>query len=323
MISKKPTSPIHRHLEAAFTTGFKSPPRPRALRTSSLPYCPILDCLPKEEEYWTLHSQYYTTVGTDFHSGVQAFMSLVDDGPRMWGRWKCPTCDHRWTKPVFRPAACPNRCNEPPLYDEVEFRVGPLTGHCDFVAMYGGKFGPHLAGKPDVDWASLGGQWVLHDFKTTGKFGWWLPKSQHLLQLRTYALLLMLNYRIRIDGYSVIYVARTDLEYEVFGPYSPRRSLQQTRDWTFRAIAGFKAATQLRKAAAVTANPDDVLVRAVVRQRPCRCKSSHDEYMGREYNFSKEPCPLLSYCSRGDHQAARMLRAGLPKPIKRKRETLR
>ena len=303
MIGSKPTSPIERHLSDAFTTGFRGTPRPRSLRTSGLPYCPILDCLPSEEEFGTLHSFYYTMVGTKFHSGVQAFMSLVEGGERMWGRWKCPGCGHCWTKPQFRPGACPKRCNEPPMYDEVEFRVGPLTGHCDFVAMYGGKFDQRWSSRSDLVWSKLGGQWVLHDFKTTGKFGWWLPKAQHLLQLRTYALLLWLNYRIWIDGYSVIYVARTDLEYKVFGPYSQSRTAQQTRDWTFRAIAGFKAATVVHRERRESGRPTKASIRAVLEQRPCRNRATHDEYMGRTYEFSKEPCPLLGQCSKSTDEA--------------------
>lgn len=299
-------SPIEAHLKATFETAYVLPSRSRALRSSALPYCPVLDVLPQEQEYVTVANVYYMAGGTAFHTAVQTYASRVDGGERMWGRWKCPACGHKWTQPVFRPDRCPKRCNEPPLYDEIEFRVGPLTGHCDFGALYGTSFNKSWAGRPDLPWGRLRGKWTLHDFKTTGQFPDY-PKPQHVLQLRTYCLMMELNYGIRIDYYNIVYVARENMKYAIKGPYAFAKSRQWTRDVTFRAIAGFKAATVVHRERRERGRPSKAAIRELLKHRPCRDLETHDSYMGRKYEFSREPCPLLPACSRRPDRVAKLI----------------
>lgn len=162
------------------------------------------------------------------------------------------------------------------IYREVDLRVGPLTGHVDLITRYGKS-------------------WFPWEFKTIGPDPK-KPKRQHLLQIRHYVAMLDLQFDIRATGYTVVYVLRQFLERKIFGPYNVRRSLQETKDWIFRAIRGYKAATQARK------DTSQEKLMAVVRERPCKSVDDWHDYMSRRYEFAdgKKLCPLLSACTRGD-----------------------
>jgi hypothetical protein len=220
-------------------------------------------------------------MGTAAHSGIQAFMSLGNPGKRVWGGWKCNVCGKKWTKNQFRPVV--SCCGVSPEYVEVDFRVGPLTGHMDMVCNYHDRW------------------WVGYEFKTIGGEPE-KPKRQHVLQVRTYTAMLDLCYGIRPHAYVILYIDRGHLKRTLFGPYNARASVSQTRDWIFRSIRGFKAATRVLK------DPSVPNIREMVSHRPCRSVEDHDDYMARKYEFSIKPCPLLSQCSRGDKAACGAVR---------------
>jgi hypothetical protein len=235
--------------------------------------------VPKEPDYGDLSGALFTSMGTAAHSAIQLFMTLGKPGADMWGSWKCRKCSKEW-KNCFRPV--PMCCSMPPEYVEVEFRVGPLTGHMDGVACYG------------RDKNGNGGRWIAYEYKTIGKEPT-EPKRQHVLQVRHYSALLKINHNIDISE-------RGHLKRTTFGPYSPKGSYQQTRDWIFRAIRGFKAATQVHR------DPSNANIIALVKERPCMCKADHDDYIGRKYEFSNKDCPLLVHCSRGNKEIAIVVR---------------
>lgn len=263
---------IDQHLDEAFNIQLDMPARRRTLRVSGLPYCPIIDTItPTDSEIGNLSGTLFTSMGTSCHEGIQLFMTLSPMGKDVWGSWKCRVCKKE-TKHCFRPKDC---CNQPQKYEEVDFRVGPMTGHIDLVAAYNNR--KHF---------------TAYEFKTTGPIPK-KPKRQHLLQVRTYVAMMKRNYGITIKSYVVVYIGRQFLERYKFGPYDATTSINQTEDWLYRAIRGYKAATIARK------DPCRETLYDVVQNRPCKSEADWKSYMSRHYDFQKSTCPLLSKCTSG------------------------
>jgi hypothetical protein len=266
--------PVTRHLDAAFDIIVESPPRPRALRCSGLPYCPILETvLPQENERGDLSSALYMSIGTAMHSALQLFFAFGKEGANVWGSWKCGVCNKEYSN-CFRPPEC---CNLPLQYVETSLRVACMTGHVDMICRYGKR-------------------WILLDFKTTalspGK-----PKREHLLQVRHYVAMLQREHNIRIEGYYIIYIGRRKPAEErwIYGPYNARTSVAETTEWMFRAIRGYKAATRVRNG-----DLSKKAVAELVLSRPCHSVADFDAYMSRRYEFSSKDCPMLKVCSKGN-----------------------
>jgi hypothetical protein len=262
---------IDKHLDEAFNLQVENPPRKRSLRCSSLPYCGILDTLiPEEPEIGDLSGTLFMSMGSSAHEALQLFMCLEDKyGSNVWGSWKCRECG-REKKYCFRPKNC---CNQPMKYVEVDFRIGPLTGHCDLIVRYNKKF-------------------YVWEFKTTGLKPK-KPKRQHLLQVRHYAAMVKRCFNILISGYVIVYVGRQFLERWKFGPYNAATTLQQTEDWLFRAIKNYKAATKARK------DPSRENLLELVQSRPCKSIKDWKDYMSRAEQFKNNDCPMLSKCIAG------------------------
>lgn len=271
------SDPVRRHLDEAFSVAVQEPPRRRALRCSGLPYCPILDVLlPDEAEPMDLEGTLFTSMGTAAHASLQLFMTLGKHGARVWGSWLCTQCNKK-LKYQFRPPDC---CGVPMRYDEVDVRVGPMTGHMDLVACY------KRAGRRTF--------WVIYEFKTIGAKPK-KPKRVHQLQVRHYVAMLKMCHNIDVDAYAVVYVGRQFLERWPFGPYDARGSVRETRNWMFRAISGYKAATKARK------DPSRANLKEVVLARPCTSKETWHDYMSRSYSFKDGSiCPMLGACSSGN-----------------------
>ena len=271
VFSPRPYDPVAEHLDQAFELLVKQPPRKRSLRCSGLPYCNILDAIvPDEPEYADLKSALFTSMGTAAHSAIQLFMTLAPMGEDVWGSWSCINCKKE-LKYQFRPPDC---CNLPMHYDEVDLRVGPLTGHIDLVVRYNSK-------------------WIVYEFKTTGPEPE-KPKRQHQLQIRHYVAMLKMNFGIDVTGYTVVYVERKFLERYQFGPYNAQGSIQETRDMIFNAIKSYKTATKVRR------DPSPENIFEMIKQRPCKSAADWKNYMSRKHDFLKTDCPLLYACTKGN-----------------------
>ena len=275
---------LREHVNDMFETVIEGEARPRSLRSSSLPYCPVLDVLvTPESDRMDLSKSLYTSIGTAAHLSLQVFATLGKYGPRCWGGWKCPRCAHEWKTPRFRPDRCPSGCDDPPLYEEACGR-GIMGWHSDLVVRY-----PH--------------GWLVQEYKTIGRKPT-EPQRKHVLQARTYCHMLREEYGIDA-AYAIVYVERPHLARTIFGPYDPRSNLQEIADWTKRSIVGFRAATVARE------RPTPPNLREVARLRPCHDRASYDEYMARNLDFAKNTCPLLSVCSTSTERVARQMHAML------------
>jgi hypothetical protein len=238
--------------------------------------------MPREKEMVDLKGTLYTTMGTDIHSGVQTFMSLGKKfGRCVFGTWKCPKC-RKIYKDQLRPELC---CAVPLEYQEVDFHIGSLSGHLDLLCNYNGK-------------------WVAYEFKTNGK-AMQQPKSQHVLQIRTYGAMLKACYDVDISAYTVVYIDRARLGRTIFGPYSSAKSVDQTNMWIYRAIDGYDAVSSYNR------KPNRADLIKLVKLRPCKSVSDFHSYMARSYGHAGfdgdeatcKLCPLLSKCSQGDRVA--------------------
>lgn len=295
MIKKK--NPVEEHLDAAFNTVIEGPPRRRSLRVSSMPYCSLLDAmLPREPEQMDLSGALYTTMGTMCHENIQFFMSLGEHGEDVYGGWECPKCRKKYEY-QFRPEPC---CGTPLKYVELEFRLGPLSGHLDLLVCYRNReqrraYAAALkkGKKPRIE-----GRWVAFEFKTTGRKPD-QPKRQHEVQIRTYCEMLKKCFGIYISAYTIVYIGRENLARTTFGPFSDKKTAPITREWMWRSIKGFKAATKARNDATLENYME------VAEHRPCRCHEDYERYMSRRYDLSQRDCPMLPYCTKSTKRAAK------------------
>lgn len=295
MIRKK--NLVEQHLDAAFNAVLEGPPRRRSLRVSSMPYCSLLDAmLPREPEQMDFSGACYTTMGTYVHENIQFFMSLGDFGQDVWGRWECTRCK-RVTDYGFRPEPC---CDNPMKYVEVEFRLGPLSGHLDLLVCYRSRAQrrAYEAALKKNKKAMPEGRWVAYEFKTTGAKPQ-QPKRQHQVQIRTYCEMLKKCFGIFVSAYTIVYIGRENLARTTFGPYDDKKTSATTREWMWRSIKGFKAATKARNV------PTLANYMEVAEHRPCRSEKDFDDYMSRKYDMSQKPCPMLPYCTKSTKRAAK------------------
>jgi len=290
---------VEQHLDDAFTTVVEGPPRRRSLRVSGLPYCSLLDAmLPREPEQMDFAGACYTTMGTYVHENWQYYMTLGELGADVYGGWKCVKCQREWKKYCFRPEPC---CGEPLKYVEIEFRLGPLSGHVDLVVCYRNRAQRRAYARAERrgDPPPLHmGRWVAWELKTIGDKPS-KPKRQHEVQIRTYCEMLAKCYGIDVWAYTVVYIGRKNLQRTVFGPFSRSKTGHVTREWMWRSIKGFKAATVARK------NPNRRNITAVAELRPCRSKRDYEDYMARRYDMEKRTCPMLVYCSKSTKVAVK------------------
>lgn len=295
MIRKK--NYVEQHLDEAFATVLEGPPRRRSLRVSSMPYCSLLDAmLPREPEQMDLPGALYTTMGTMCHENIQYFMSLGDFGEDVYGGWECPACKKKYEY-GFRPEPC---CGTPLKYVELEFRLGPLSGHLDLLVCYRNREQrrAYNAALKKGKKPRAVGRWVAFEFKTIGRKPD-RPKRQHEVQIRTYCEMLKKCFDIHVAAYTIVYIGRENLVRTTFGPFSDKKSSPVTREWMWRSIKGFKAATVARN------SPTLENYVAVAEHRPCRSEKDFDDYMSRRYDFSQKACPMLPYCYKSTKSAAR------------------
>jgi hypothetical protein len=143
-------------------------------------------------------SSLFCNMGTAAHQALQFHMGF---SRQLFGDWQClhPICDeHKLAlegKLTLRNTTnnfCP-KCMNPMHYVEKEIRLNGLRGHIDgLIRLADGMF------------------WVL-DFKTTTRNilgSLKTPKKNHLLQLVSYCYVLAEKYKLKIAGFSVLYLTR-------------------------------------------------------------------------------------------------------------------
>jgi hypothetical protein len=131
---------------------------------------------------------FYTSVGTTVHEVVQKFMS---PGGKLLADWHCPSC-RKWQR-LTTNSECP-KCEITMDYHEVLIDYKGVVGHID--AIFRDRHGKY---------------WIL-DFKTCTVSGASYKKKSpgkvYIEQVETYALMLYLQYGIKVEGVMLQFIPR-------------------------------------------------------------------------------------------------------------------
>jgi len=174
------------------TTYFErtSPSRVLYLRPSQLPFCAMgffvnhaTKGMRRQQDF---SSAFYTTVGTAVHSVMQNF--LCQSG-KFLADYKCHECN-TWHRMSYKYECC----GFPTEYHEVEISYKGINGHIDCIYR-----------------DAQGKLWIV-DFKTTSIKGAPYKKRDpgvaYKEQIETYAVLVELQYGIRIEGFADEFIIR-------------------------------------------------------------------------------------------------------------------
>lgn len=160
---------------------------------SQIPICPmsfILGFYPdvKMQRTSKMISNCILNTGSAVHRSVQDFLGL---SPYAFGNFVCRECGEIFE--LTTGGECPNGCGVPLRYEEVGINYKGFAGHVDFMVKV----------KDEI--------WLV-DFKTSSQFS--LDKKvkntpeNYNLQTLAYALLLRLQYGLKIKGRAIGYISR-------------------------------------------------------------------------------------------------------------------
>jgi hypothetical protein len=188
---KKEVAAVYQTAMREYTRTEKtSPGRVLSLRPSQMPFCPTNFFLENANHglYRTLDfaGAYYTSVGTVVHSIMQEFLAKAGC---FLADYHCAECD-TWHKMSYKHECC----GFPTRYEEISINYKGIHGHIDAVFR-----------------DAKGGLWIL-DYKTCSTVA--APKKQedpgivYIEQIETYAVLIELQYGIKIEGIMDAFIIR-------------------------------------------------------------------------------------------------------------------
>lgn len=160
------------------------------LRPSQLPFCPLSLFIQVSSlgmyRHLDMRGEYYTSVGTTVHEVMQNF--LCRSG-RYLADYTCRECGKRYPM-----SYTPHCCDFPTKYDEVTIDYKGVQGHIDAIFK-----------------DNKGKLWIL-DFKTTSiksaKIKEKNPGIVYREQIEVYAVLVELQYGIKIEGIMDAFIVR-------------------------------------------------------------------------------------------------------------------
>ncbi len=247
------------------------------LHPSSFPYCGVRHfhniCQePPTADRDIPHSMsFYVSIGTAFHTAIQAAMAR---GMQVYGNWTCLECG--FTKKFSRKPTCPKCHNKHMRYDELGVRYGRrIVGHVDGVWIWKDKKKYYL-----IDYKSAG----VSSFEYHEKTGKGFPKPANVEQIIKYIVLIEAEYDIELSGWALIYQARDKFDkFEIVGATvsddEKRKHRIEVKRWDRHHDIVVRAKSL-----------EDIQV--VIEEKPCK---SYDDYMNRYHDKFNE-CPLYQHC---------------------------
>lgn len=166
------------------------PSRLLNLRPSQLPFCAVATFIQRATmglvDVMDMRGSFYVSIGTAVHEVVQNYLGTSG---RFLANWECKICGKKTY--VTKQFEC---CDFPMQYHEIEIHYKGVVGHIDAVF---------------ID--SRGRYWIL-DFKTTSVKA--APSKQkspgvvYIEQVETYALMMKLQHKIKIEGVLLMFIKR-------------------------------------------------------------------------------------------------------------------
>ena len=271
----KNTGPITKLYKQVLRDEITEQSDPLRLRPSSFPLCPIhvvhqhsqheqLGYVPHAA---TLHSDFFTSVGTALHLVFQKWFARTGV---LFGNWKCTNskCRKHGELITMTTQHLCSRCDYPLEYCEIEVDFYGVVGHVDGVVLV------------DTD------TYVVLDFKTTSSnvlAGKKLPKHENIKQLSSYAYILRKKYQLNVVGHSLLYVVRDNPG--MYGEFYTDFGLeqrQQARDF-------LRSQIKMYRAAITSLETHDAQL--VVDHKPCPNETYYHENM-----HVYQQCPFLDVC---------------------------
>lgn len=172
--------------------------RMRYLRPSALPFCPVNFFVKNAEQgplrIMHMEMAFYVKIGTVVHSVVQNYLARSG---KFLATWKCKVCGN------LRKVSMDNMCCDTPMqYREVLIKYKGVVGHIDAIYL-------------DAN----GDYWIL-DYKTTSvsmaKKKASNPGVSYQEQIEAYALMLKLQYGIKVKGVLLMFIKRDSPREPVF-----------------------------------------------------------------------------------------------------------
>lgn len=280
-------------------------------RPSSFPICPILVHMQflqaAENGFYQSNMSagggYFTTVGTAAHENIQYYMGQTR---KVFGDWKC------------RNSKCQKHHDARDLYDEkgVMYRKGKLTTKnttnnlcpecgiaCEYVEKCIDYFG--LKGHIDCIYEMPDGTYWVLDYKTTTKGlmeGNKLPKREHLMQVPTYCYVLEKKYKMKISGFSLLYLSRDN-------PYQFKEKAERwgerRRNETKKLIIQQKKIYRSAVNSFIQNKPE-----LAIKCKPCKAPDDYERLMP-----AYEPCPMEKVCFNKRSLTDNMLHALQPEKL--------
>lgn len=286
---------------------FSAEKRAREFRTSSLPFCPLLDFIkdPNIESYKKSH---YTSTGTAIHETIQSWSAIHPTvRKKMWGNWKCTGC-RRVVEHQFVPSKiceCEYTVSTTDFhrgwpkhwtYEEVDYNYHGLTGHIDMIRF------------PTPTFA------YVKDYKTTeleikrNRYNWKQDKVSnpaYVVQIRTYCTVLDLKYGLPIKGWTLSNVERgrpiTSLKdfHPQLAVWSRKHSLRWDK-YLKSSIENNKLLGKLEDQIEKE-NPKKAkrVLKEVIENRPCKSQSDYDTYMKYKF-YGDTSCNHCDVCFKSD-----------------------
>lgn len=281
----------------------------REFRTSSLPFCPILEFLrdPQFEDYKKSH---YTSTGTAIHETIQSWLAVSPFSSSMlYGSWECTGCKKVKLNQMKPTKACnceytysttPYHRRWPKhwTYKEIEYNYNGLTGHIDLVVIP----------KPGL-------AFVL-DFKTTelekkkSRISWRADKvssPNYVAQVRTYATILDLVHNMPIQAWVLVNAERGKpiTSIKDFHVQTGLWSRKHSNKWNGLIIDAVDNNKRLLsvETAVKSSEPKQArtALKEVIKHRPCTDQASYDAFM--KYKFYQGSCEHCATCFSGSNKA--------------------
>jgi len=273
-------------------------------RSSSFPYCPILDLENRisgiigfEEGY---RSGFYTGIGTAVHENVQKWLPRLEKyKDNLWGDWVCSGCGQKdnngeWRR-QYHGCLQPEPCNcdkkhKHFVYLEYTIDKGeldkfgnpaPLSIHVDLIFLINKKL------------------WV-DDLKTTGyekisKPDWkkTYPALKYATQISNYCVIIERFAKYKVAGWGITYVARDKTNFST-GRRGPMiRTVSNVWDDAERELweARLDKAAKGRKNVVKLLDTGRVkYAENIVKLRPCSNKKEYKDWMKAHF-YGRNECP--------------------------------
>lgn len=293
----------------ALNTKTISPYKPE-IRISKLPMCGLMHAMEmlkyakgerKEEE---LKDSYYTNIGNAVHEFYQTLLPKSDVKNLVFGDWKCSDCAKIVYEKCTTPDSliCPHckKNHETIKYEEISLIYRGITGHVDMI------------------FKNEDGTYTLVDFKTTSAYSIaepkYLPYPKHIMQIETYAFMLLHQFKIKISNYFIVYVSRdkndggkTLTNTRPIGADITKRILDRRQAQLDQIVYSRGLIKKLFK------EPTVEVLKELDDNRPCHTVHDYENSKtGLTHGFfGSEECPFKDNCTNGKKkkftQAARTL----------------